>query len=84
MRELIKIAIKNGWVYDKTHSLNDLILNFEEGEMSFIDALCSIPIDIKYGLSIYPSKEKFLAEWVKTPTSKREELLLITFKHLLE
>lgn len=67
-------------------SINDLIVNWEEDEVSFLDALCKVPIgsDSKYGFNYYPDKEKIVDRWTRKPTNLRlEQVLFEEFKHLL-
>lgn len=71
-------------------SLNDLVTNFEEGELSFIDALCKLPFHVvsdeyksKGANDIYVPKDRFINEWHSTPTSERLNVLFNTFNHLL-
>jgi len=70
-------------------SLNDFVCNWEEGEVSFLDALstASKKYDMKTFGHVsqnrynYPYAFRYL--WNETSTSQRVELLLHTFKHLL-
>lgn len=71
-------------------SLNDLICNFEEGEISFIESLI-IPSKthdlntfgyISCSTYIYPTA--FRVAWSRLPTSKRLDYLFETFNHLLQ
>ena len=71
-------------------SLNDLVTNFEEGKVSFIDALCKTDINeyidtfnLYFFNSETPLAEAIRLGWNIEPTSKRLEWLLKTFNHLL-
>jgi hypothetical protein len=96
---LIEAATRHGWDGKQKHNfngtpmikINDLILDFEEKQVSFITALCKVSIEIrvhvpadKFLLSMgYSKVEAIRLEWSLLPTSKRLEFLLETFKHLL-
>lgn len=71
-------------------SLNDLVTNFEKGEVSFVEALCDKNINQKMNISnlyFYNSElslvEAVRLEWNLKPTSQRLDWLFETFKHLL-
>ena len=65
-------------------SLNDLVTNFEEGEISFIEALWQVS-DIDKGIfTHFNSVESVRFNWVNLPTSQRLDWLFDTFKHLLD
>lgn len=78
-------------------SLNDLIIDFEDDKISFIDALCdnktiktnpnNLIVDNTGTLQIYvPAKnhaQLVQFQWIMEPTSKRLDWLFETFKHLL-
>ena len=73
-------------------SLNDLVTDFYESEVSFIEALCKhTQLDIRnFHFTNEIIKENKYAihsivkmEWVLQPTSKRLEWLFETFNHLL-
>ena len=74
------------------HSVNDLVTNFEEGEVSFIEALCK-SCNMKGYKPIFSSEinntsYSFVAhfirqDWIYYPTSQRLDWLFETFKHLL-
>jgi hypothetical protein len=51
-------------------SLNDLVLNFEEGEISFLEALSG------------NESNSIISQWCKLPTTKRVDWLFTTFNHL--
>ena len=71
-------------------SLNDLVCNWEEGEISFIDSLCRAvsltninAIMILETLTIKIAAERMRSKWCSIPTSQRLDWLFDTFKHLL-
>ena len=77
------------------YSLNDLVLNYEEGEISFIDSLVTtvrLKLD-NYSYwkwvennNLLPSsliEEAIKTKWILLPTSKRLEFLFETFEELL-
>jgi hypothetical protein len=75
---------------NKFSSINDLVTNFEEGELSFIEALCKLPFQVvseeyksKGAKDIYVPKDRFINEWHSTPTSERLNVLFNSFNHLL-
>ena len=65
-----------------TYAIDKLVLDWEEGEISFIDALAiasknfEITSCAKYPMSVRQ-------QWTLQPTSKRLNWLFETFKHLL-
>ena len=61
------------------YSINDIVLNYEEGEISFFKALGKSNLT-KYWLD-YTEHLRF--EWTKLPTSKRLEWLFEIYKHLI-
>ena len=80
------------------YSLNDLVTNWEEGEVSFIEALCETAWDTNLFEEFGVSRPKFSDEensciklltskiregWL-IPTSQRLDYLFKTFNHLLE
>jgi hypothetical protein len=72
------------------HSLNDLVTNFEEGEVSFIEALCNASKHIDNFKVDNICREHNITrdfavryQWVFTPTSYRLDFLFDTFSHLL-
>lgn len=72
----------NGKSYD--FRLNDLVTNWEEGEVSFIESLCKADIE---KISLFWFEEDLIASvricWNLKPTSQRLDWLFNTFKHLL-
>jgi len=73
-------------------SINDLILNWEESQISFIDAIEEgfYKYHTEHSDAVlmveYPYKsfsQQFRTQWVNLPTSQRLEYLLRIFKHLL-
>jgi hypothetical protein len=70
-------------------SLNDLVSNWEEGEVSFIEALCKAGYtDEMIDLPIFYGGQQsvelcLLYSWIKKPTSQRLTFLFGTLKHLL-
>jgi hypothetical protein len=75
---------------DINYSLNDLITNWEEGEISFIDSLCRAvsltninAIMILETLNVKIAAERMRSKWCNIPTSQRLDWLFGTFKHLL-
>jgi hypothetical protein len=72
------------------HSLNDLVCNWEEGEISFIDAISyGMTYDMDDNDPFDRSEPKpipsywFREMWCNIPTSQRLNWLFDTFKHLL-
>lgn len=71
-----------------TYSIDKLISDWEIDEVSFIDALCSVPFaENKYDNSahsahFYPNKKLIIKEWNETPTSLRLDVLFKAFRHL--
>lgn len=77
------LILETFWKYDSLvleHSLNDLVLNWEEGQISFIKALIKTS-NIEDLSSTSP--QFYQTIWVQKPTSQRLEYLFTTFKHLL-
>jgi hypothetical protein len=84
------------WVNDELFSLNDLITNWEEGEISFIEALCKTIYhcpafkrlcDDEYdcgGKYLLQEADSYRIEWILKPTSQRLNFLFETFKHLIQ
>ena len=66
-------------------SLNDLVLDWEEGQLSFIKALFKKVIsDVEeMDILVYSYTVYFRNQWVNLPTSQRLEYLFTTFKYLL-
>lgn len=73
-------------------SINDLILNWEESQISFINAIEEgfYKYHTEHSDAVlmveYPYKsfsQQFRTQWVNLPTSQRLEYLFTTFKHLL-
>lgn len=62
---------------DGDYSINDLVLNNEEGELSFLDALTQ-------GKDLYPSAESLRLHWVLLPASQRLGWLFETFSEIVE
>lgn len=82
------------------HSLNDLVTDFEEGEVSFIEALCKADEDAvsQWNDFVFGEDSPYVNSWINIvlfwgfdainkkprPTSQRLDWLFETFKHLLE
>lgn len=76
-------------------SVNDLVTNWEEGEVSFIEALCKTiqhcpAYDIIGNDEFEPRNirnlketDSYTIQWILLPTSKRLDFLFTTFNHLL-
>ena len=88
--------IKNQFIFEDgdygghLYSINDLVTNFEEGEVSFIEALCNandMVDDWHCGNETYHCYfdlfVNLIRDYSSTPTSKRLEWLFETFNHLL-
>lgn len=72
--------------YEREYSVNDLVLDFEENEISFIQILYKELSKRNISYSNKPGcyvDESFRLDWVLLPTSKRLEFLFETFSHLL-
>ena len=65
----------------KIYSLNDLILNWEDNEVSFIDCLSKASQKINGSIGSFPNSVRH--QWIMLPTSKRIDFLLNTFEHLI-
>jgi hypothetical protein len=63
------------------HSLNDLVTNWEEDEVSFIEALCEAS-NLEDVFSTHPNFYRTI--WIEIPTSQRLDWLFETFNHLLQ
>lgn len=79
-----EIEFKDDWVeMDLEYSLNDLVTNWEKGEISFIEALCKNQtwryLDWKQTRKLWDTFE----DGEPRPTSERLDWLFDTFKHLL-
>jgi hypothetical protein len=60
--------------------LNDVVTNFEEDEVSFIEGLCKAS-KLEDVISTHPQFYRTI--WIEKPTSQRLYWLFETFKHLL-
>lgn len=90
----------NGYTHEdvKYYSLNDLVTNFEKGEISFIEALCKSVktnklifqnTNLPDGSGMFSTGYKayvshYIRGWVLLPTCKRFDWLLETFNHLIK
>lgn len=64
-------------------SLNDLVTNFEKGEVSFIEALWQTTDYYNELLGRFTDVEMIRLTWTLKPTSQRLDWLFETFNHLL-
>jgi len=85
------LVIYTNYRYDNNID-NDLILNWEEGQIGFIDAIEEgfYKYHTEHSDAVlmveYPYKsfsQQFRTQWVNLPTSQRLNYLFTTFKHLL-
>ena len=69
-----------------THNLdvNALVTNFEEGEVSFIEALWQTTDYSNELFGRFTNVEMMRLTWISKPTSERLEWLFETFTHLLK
>jgi len=89
IKTTVKILDNNITVWNtdsEEYSLNDLVLNWEEGQVSFIEALFKKSIieveDITEVIDSYVIY--FRTTWVNLPTSQRLDYLFTTFQHLCQ
>lgn len=80
--KIVNCTVENGWTGDdkESYSLNDLILNWEEGQISFIKALIKAS---KIEDVVSTSSQFYRTIWIQKPTSQRLDYLFTTFQHLL-
>ena len=80
--EDLTIVLRIGYQKEQI-SLNDLVLDFEKDEMSFIEALYGKKDILRNDVATATESQMFRCNWVLKPTSKRLDFLFETFKHLL-